>query len=251
MITCAAELGGIAIILHLLTDLPEKLALTCSAFLLCLIVAALRFQWIERILRHCGRHDDSGGGGGSNAASRLERIGTGHVRRDRLQEPTRRHCVTGICRRHLQRDCSWNMRASLLLLGEPSKRIERRAIHPKIHGRELRLSLGAGPTIALLVVGVLVSSRTILFPETLPTAVGGPRRPCKAGASQVLWARDTCLAGAVVETMYVRLSTSVNFRFSLGKNRKLREVPRSPRHGWVRRRGNDPGGDARTAASVR
>src|SRR5690348_15788659 len=48
VITCAAELGGIAIILHLLTGWPEKLLLLASAFALATLVLLLRFQWIER-----------------------------------------------------------------------------------------------------------------------------------------------------------------------------------------------------------
>ena len=48
VITCAAELGGIAIVLHLLTGWPEKLVLIGSALVLGGIVFLFRFQWIER-----------------------------------------------------------------------------------------------------------------------------------------------------------------------------------------------------------
>jgi manganese transport protein len=48
LITCAAELGGIAIVLHLLTGWPEKLLLIVSSLLLGVIVLILRFKWIER-----------------------------------------------------------------------------------------------------------------------------------------------------------------------------------------------------------
>src|SRR5438874_3526424 len=48
LITCAAELGGIAIILQLLTGWREKLLLLIAASLLGLIVFAFKFQWIER-----------------------------------------------------------------------------------------------------------------------------------------------------------------------------------------------------------
>jgi len=46
--TCAAELGGIAIILQLLTGWNEKLLLLTAAFMLGMIVFAFKFQWIER-----------------------------------------------------------------------------------------------------------------------------------------------------------------------------------------------------------
>lgn len=48
LITCAAELGGVAIVLHLLTGWPEKLLLVGSTLALAAIVLLLRFQWIER-----------------------------------------------------------------------------------------------------------------------------------------------------------------------------------------------------------
>src|SRR4051794_6714225 len=48
LITCAAELGGIAIVLHLLTGWPEKILLASAALALGCIVAVLRFEWIER-----------------------------------------------------------------------------------------------------------------------------------------------------------------------------------------------------------
>jgi manganese transport protein len=48
VITCAAELGGIAILLHLLTGWPEKLLLIAAACTFLAIVFSFRFQWIER-----------------------------------------------------------------------------------------------------------------------------------------------------------------------------------------------------------
>src|SRR5438270_5138657 len=47
LITCAAELGGIAIALHLLTSWPEKMLLIGSTVGLGLIVFFLSFQWID------------------------------------------------------------------------------------------------------------------------------------------------------------------------------------------------------------
>ena len=48
LITCAAELGGIGIILHLITGWDERLCLVAAAMLLGLAVALLKFEWIER-----------------------------------------------------------------------------------------------------------------------------------------------------------------------------------------------------------
>src|SRR3954451_16895651 len=48
LVTCAAELGGIAILLHLLTGWNERLLLMCGAVVLPAILFLFRFQWIER-----------------------------------------------------------------------------------------------------------------------------------------------------------------------------------------------------------
>jgi Mn2+/Fe2+ NRAMP family transporter len=48
VITCAAELKGVAIVLHLLTAWPEKLLLIAAALVFIGIVFLFRFQWIER-----------------------------------------------------------------------------------------------------------------------------------------------------------------------------------------------------------
>ncbi|HEX3879635.1 MAG TPA: divalent metal cation transporter, partial [Bryobacteraceae bacterium] len=54
LITFAAELGGVAIVLHLMTGLPEKTLLAGAAVALGFIVALLRFQSIERIFGLAG-----------------------------------------------------------------------------------------------------------------------------------------------------------------------------------------------------
>jgi len=48
LITCAAELGAVAIVLHLLFGVPERLAIVGGALLLGALIWLLNFQWIER-----------------------------------------------------------------------------------------------------------------------------------------------------------------------------------------------------------
>src|SRR5205085_7276852 len=48
--TCAAEIGGIAILLHLLTGWPDKFLLIATTLALGTMVLLFRFQWIERTL---------------------------------------------------------------------------------------------------------------------------------------------------------------------------------------------------------
>src|ERR1041385_8152891 len=54
LITCAAELGGIAILLHLLTGWPEKPLLAGAVLTLGSIVVISRFEWVERIFGLAG-----------------------------------------------------------------------------------------------------------------------------------------------------------------------------------------------------
>src|SRR5256885_7960699 len=49
LLTCAAEIGGLAILLRLLTGWPERLLLLLAVIILIAITGALRFQWIERL----------------------------------------------------------------------------------------------------------------------------------------------------------------------------------------------------------
>jgi manganese transport protein len=48
VITCAAEVGGLAILVHLLTGWPEKLLAPLVALALGALVWLLKFEWIER-----------------------------------------------------------------------------------------------------------------------------------------------------------------------------------------------------------
>jgi len=50
LITCAAELGGVAVVLHLLTGWPEKLLLLGCTVAFGGMILLFRFQWIERTL---------------------------------------------------------------------------------------------------------------------------------------------------------------------------------------------------------
>ena len=48
LLTCAAELGAIAIVIHLLTGMNERVALVLGTIVLGALVWLLHFQWIER-----------------------------------------------------------------------------------------------------------------------------------------------------------------------------------------------------------
>ncbi|MGH9417818.1 MAG: divalent metal cation transporter [Terriglobales bacterium] len=48
LLTCAAELGGVAIVIHLLTGWNDRLVLVGSTLALIFFVLVCRFQWVER-----------------------------------------------------------------------------------------------------------------------------------------------------------------------------------------------------------
>src|SRR3954467_3543081 len=49
LLTCSAEIGGIAIVLQLLFGLEYRLMLIAAAGLLCIAVYFLKFEWLERL----------------------------------------------------------------------------------------------------------------------------------------------------------------------------------------------------------
>jgi Mn2+/Fe2+ NRAMP family transporter len=54
VLTLAAEVGGVAVVLRLLFDLPYQLLVPLSVFGLGLIVWILPFEWIERVFGYLG-----------------------------------------------------------------------------------------------------------------------------------------------------------------------------------------------------
>src|SRR5438045_3096824 len=48
LITCAAEIGGLGILLHLMTEWNQAYCIVLASIAIAVIVAVSRFQWIER-----------------------------------------------------------------------------------------------------------------------------------------------------------------------------------------------------------
>jgi manganese transport protein len=67
LLTCAAELAGVAILLHLLTGWPERALMVFAAVAFAVIIAALKFEPIERIFGLSGK-----GNGSTSAGFRRE-----------------------------------------------------------------------------------------------------------------------------------------------------------------------------------
>ena len=123
LITCAAEIGGIAILLHLLTGWPEKLLLVATTLALGTMVFLFRFQWIERTLGLSGLmmivfavsavtlHPDW---------AQLARGSYPQVARNRRQTYS---AVLVLCGRHFQRHAD-GVRSALLLFRRHRRRLD-------------------------------------------------------------------------------------------------------------------------------
>ncbi|HEY3823471.1 MAG TPA: divalent metal cation transporter [Bryobacteraceae bacterium] len=226
LITCAAELGGIAIVLHLLTGRPEKLLLAGAAIALGFIVALLRFEWIERIF---------GLAGVTMVVAAVSAWMLG---------PDWKALAGGIIPDFSMGDSHQTLRYWFFAVGIFSAMLMEYEVHFYSSGAleedwsqkdlpenfmvsSLGSVLGALLTVALLAIGALVFFPRHSFPQHLSAAVSGIAAPLgRTGYLFVLLGTLACLAGASVETM---LSGGYNlcqfYNLPWGKNRKARDVP--------------------------
>jgi manganese transport protein len=226
LITCAAELGGIAIVLHLLTGWPEKMLLVGTAVALGFIVALLRFESIERIFGLAGVIMVV-------AAVSAWKLG-----------PDWKTLARGIIPTLSMGDSHQTLRYWFFAVGIFSAMLMEYEVHFYSSGaleedwseKDLPENfmvasfgslLGTVLTVALLEIGGLTFFPQHSFPEHLSTAVSGIAAPIgKTGYLLVLLGTLACLAGASVETM---LSGGYNlcqfYNLPWGKNRQAGAVP--------------------------
>lgn len=225
LITCAAELGGIAIVLHLLTGWPENLLLLASAFLLATLVLLLRFEWIERTFGLSGLlmivlavsavalHPDWG----RLSHGLLPRVSPGNGSATLYW-----YFAVGIF--------------SAMLMEYEVHFYSSGAIEedwtPDDLGENFMVAsfgsiLGSLLTVGLLLLGALIFLPRHIFPDLLSTAVFAGAFPFAQKALLLsLLGVLACIAGAAVETA---LSGAYNlcqfFNLEWGKSRRVREVP--------------------------
>jgi manganese transport protein len=226
LITCAAELGGVAIILHLLTGWPEKILLAGAAVTLGLMVILLRFQWIERSF---------GLGGLAMVVAAVSAW---------ILRPHWNALARGTIPVLSMGQTHQTLRYWFFAVGIFSAMLMEYEVHFYSSGaleedwtaKDLPENfmvasfgsvLGALLTVALLAIGALVFFPRHSFPEDMNAAVSGIAAPlAQTGHLLVLLGIIACLAGASVETM---LSGGYNlcqfFNLPWGKNRRLRDVP--------------------------
>src|SRR3954471_2309492 len=226
LITCAAELGGVAIVLRLLTGWPEKLLLVGITLAFGAMVLLFRFQWIERTLGLSGLmmivfavsavtlHPDWGQ--------------LAHGLLPKVSQPDTKHTLL-----------YWYFAVgifSAMLMEYEVHFYSSGAIEedwtPKDLGENFMVAalgslLGSLLTVALLALGVIVFLPHGIFPQTLSTAVFSGAFPFAQKALIAAIAGClACLAGATVETA---LSGGYNvcqfFNLKWGKNVPPKSVP--------------------------
>jgi manganese transport protein len=226
LITCAAEIGGIAILLHLLTGWPEKLLLVATTLTLGAMVLLFRFQWIERTL------------GLSGLMMIIFAVSAVTL------HPDWAHLARGLIPKVSQADSKHTLLYWYFAVGIFSAMLMEYEVHfyssgaieedwkPKDLAENFMVAalgslLGSLLTVALLALGAIIFLPHGIFPQILSSAVWSGAFPF---AQKTLIAAIAgclaCLAGATVETA---LSGGYNvcqfFNLRWGKNMPAKSVP--------------------------
>jgi Mn2+/Fe2+ NRAMP family transporter len=226
LLTCAAEIGGIAILLRLLTGWPERLLMVGVAVAYLALVLLLKFEWIERTFGLLGllmilfavsalalRPDWH-----QFADGLLPSLPAGDDRHQLLYA----YFAVGIF--------------SALLMEYEVHFYSSGAIEEEWKPADLPQNfaiaatgslLGSLLTLALLALGALVFLPLGIFPETLSSGALAAGLPFQQTALVLgILGMIACLSGAAVETA---LSAGYNicqfFNLEWGKSRRSREVP--------------------------
>jgi Mn2+/Fe2+ NRAMP family transporter len=226
LITCAAELGGIAIVLHLLTGWPERLLLIGATVAFGAMVLLLRFQWIERAF------------GLSGLVMIVFAISAVVLRPDWNQ------LARGLLPSFTQPDVRHALLYGYFAVGIFSAMLMEYEVHFYSSGAieedwarkdlvenfvvaSVGSLLGSVLTMGLLALGALVFQPRGILPELLSTTTLAGAFPfAQKGLILALAGTLACIAGAAVETA---LSGAYNvcqfFDLPWGKDRKPKSVP--------------------------
>ena len=235
IITCAAEIAGIAIAIRLLTDWPEKLILVGSVFVIGGLIYVLKFQWIERIFGLTGLlmiifavsamtlHPDWSALGRGLLPIHTQAADTPHALL---------YWYFGV-----------GIFSAMLMVYEvhfySSGAIEEgwksRDLGENFMVASLGSFFGSLLTVALMVLGALLFLPHQIFPQMLSTVVMAGSFPFGHKAIvPALLGTTACIVGAAVETA---LSGSYSicqfFDIKWGKNRPVREVRIFTGHAWT------------------
>jgi manganese transport protein len=233
LITCAAEIGGVAVLLHLLTGWPEKALLIGATLAIAGIIYVFRFQWIERSFGLSGLlmvvfavsavslHPDWS----KLAKGLLPAISLSGGKQALLYA----YFAVGIFSAMLM-----EYEVHFYSSGAMEEDWKPKDLGENFMVASLGSILGSGLTIALMALGAILFLPRRIFPQLLSTAIVAGAFPFAAKALVIaLLGALACIGGAAVETA---LSGAYNlcqfFNWQWGKNRPARDVPLFTA-GWV------------------
>src|SRR5581483_9135576 len=226
LITCAAEIGGVAIVLHLLTGWPEKLVLIGATVTFSAMVLLFRFQWIERTLGLSGLmmivfavsavvlHPDWG------------QLARGLL--PSVSQPDAKHVLlygyfaVGIFSAMLM-----EYEVHFYSSGAIEEDWRTKDLEENFMVASLVSVLGSVVTVGLLVLDALVFRPRGIFPQILSTTTMAGAFPfAEKALIMALLGTLACISGAAVETA---LSGAYNvcqfFNLKWGKNQPIKSVP--------------------------
>jgi Mn2+/Fe2+ NRAMP family transporter len=226
VITCAAEIGGVAILLHLLTGWPEKVLLIGGCIALAVIIHLSRFQWIERVF------------GLSGLLMIVFALSAVYLR------PDWNALSHGLFPSLPQADSRHSLLYAYFAVGIFSAMLMEYEVHfystgaieedwkPKDLGENFMVSslgsiLGSGLTVGLMILGSILFLPRHIFPRLLSTTIVAGTLPFGQKAIVIaLFGAMACIGGAAIETA---LSGAYNvcqfYNLQWGKNRPAKDVP--------------------------
>jgi len=225
VITCAAEIGGVAAILHLVTGWPEKALLVGGCITVAGIIHLSRFQWIERVFGLSGLLMIVFTVSAVSLHPDWRALGRGLL--PTLSQPDSRHALlyayfaVGIFSAMLM-----EYEVHFYSTGAMEEKWKPDDLGENFMVASLGSILGSGLTVALMVLGAILFLPRHIFPQLLSTTIVAGAFPFAQKALIVaLLGAMACIGGAAIETA---LSGAYNicqfFDFRWGKNRPAKEV---------------------------
>ena len=226
LITCAAEIGGLAILLHLLTGWPERAVLIGSCIALGAIIHLSSFQWIERSFGLSGLlmivFGVSAAALHPNWSQLLAGLNPAPHVADGKQVLLYAYFAVGIFSAMLM-----EYEVHFYSTGAIEEDWKPQDLGENFMVASLGSILGSVLTVGLMVLGALVFLPHRIFPQMLSSSIMAGAFPFAGKALTVaVIGAMACIGGAAIET---GLSGAYNvcqfFNFKWGKNRRAKQVP--------------------------
>lgn len=226
VITCAAEVGGVAEILHLLTGWPEKALLVGSCVAIAAFIRLARFQWIERVFGLSGLLMIAFAVAAFHLHPDWQALGRGLAPTVSLHD-SRKTLLYAFFSVGIFSAMLMEYEVHFYSSGAMEEDWKAGDLGENFMVASLGSILGSILTIALMVLGAILFLPRHIFPELLSTTIVAGAFPFgEKGLVIALLGALACIGGAAIETA---LSGAYNvcqfYNFNWGKNRRAKDVP--------------------------